>query len=343
MYELKGIIKRRKTSQYTQIHNKPLQEILDPVAIGVLAYCMSLPDTWTLRKSHLQDRYGRKTADRACKVLSEQGYWTGFEAYYFSKEKNKTLKDSFYMISDLPFAADELHDFIKDVKEAMEAQGDRLSRVKEIKDSHLKISEDFCNVLNVQYGDKIPKNREIRNVQNVQYGQYSTESTTNKKINKKEILKTNILEEEEKVSSIQLEKSVKEYLTNELKYDSTLLSDIAEQMAAFSITDFTKEEMADQHNFMVEKNEAKRIGDWAFYFVNGIAMKRKNPQDKVAAGDKKKRKGSVKKAIREEMVPAWLHKEEVPAKLQEEITAPTISEERKKAIWAQVEKLSAGD
>ena len=40
------------------------------------------------------------------------------------------------------------------------------------------------------------------------------------------------------------------------------------------------------------------------------------------------------------MVPDWLHKEEVPAKPKEEINVPTISEERKKAIWEQVEKLN---
>lgn len=168
-------------------------------------------------------------------------------------------------------------------------------------------------------------------------------------------------EEEEKSSSIQLEKSVKEYIITELKYDSTLLSEIAEQMTAFNIDSFTKDEMADQHNFMVEQNKVKRITEWAFYFVNGIVLRRNNPKTKVAAGSKKKRNASAKKVIREEMVPDWLREEkEKGPKSEEEVKAAqirkqellekyrelnkpkenTISEEQKREIWEQVERLS---
>ena len=114
-------------------------------------------------------------------------------------------------------------------------------------------------------------------------------------------------------------------------------------MAAFGIDSFTKVEMESQHNYMVEKNELERITEWAFYFVNGIALKRNNPKNKVAAANKRKRTVSTKKAIRTEMVPDWLHKEDVPSKPKEEVHAQIISDERKKAIWEQVDKLSAGN
>jgi hypothetical protein len=47
-----------------------------------------------------------------------------------------------------------------------------------------------------------------------------------------------------------------------------------------------------------------------------------------------------RKAIREEIVPDWLYKEEVPAKSKEQVNDPILSEERKKAIWEQVKKLN---
>ena len=65
------------------------------------------------------------------------------------------------------------------------------------------------------------------------------------------------------------------------------------------------------------------------------------PENKSECESNREVKPSIhRKVIRTEMVPDWLHKEEVPAKPKEEINVPTISEERKKAIWEQVEKLS---
>jgi len=147
-------------------------------------------------------------------------------------------------------------------------------------------------------------------------------------------------EEEGKAPSIQLEESVKEYLKTQLKYDSTLLVAIAEQMAAFGITDFTETEMADQHNFMIKQNEIKRIGDWAFYFVNGIAIRRTQPKNKVAAANKKKRTGSTKKATRTEMLPNWFNSDNDKSEQPEKKKTTTVSEEQKKAIWEQVKKLN---
>ena len=56
----------------------------------------------------------------------------------------------------------------------------------------------------------------------------------------------------------------------------------------------------------------------------------------------KKRTGTVKKAIREEIVPEWLHTNDAdPQKKQPTKEGAAISEERKKAIWEQVEKMNA--
>lgn len=59
--------------------------------------------------------------------------------------------------------------------------------------------------------------------------------------------------------------------------------------------------------------------------------------------NKKSTQGGRKKAIRTEMVPEWLNKEEGKSsqKSQDE-KSPVISEERKRAIWEQVKKLKTG-
>jgi hypothetical protein len=55
------------------------------------------------------------------------------------------------------------------------------------------------------------------------------------------------------------------------------------------------------------------------------------------------KKGNSNKPKRTEMVPDWLHKKEVPAKPKQKVTTPTISEERKAAIWEQLNKLNTGN
>lgn len=56
--------------------------------------------------------------------------------------------------------------------------------------------------------------------------------------------------------------------------------------------------------------------------------------------NQKSTKGGRKKAIRTEMVPEWLNKDEEKTSQQEKTS--TISDERKRAIWEQVKKLNAG-
>ena len=55
------------------------------------------------------------------------------------------------------------------------------------------------------------------------------------------------------------------------------------------------------------------------------------------------KKENSNKPRRTEMVPDWLHKKEVPANPKQKTTTPTISEERKAAIWEQVNKLNTGN
>lgn len=59
--------------------------------------------------------------------------------------------------------------------------------------------------------------------------------------------------------------------------------------------------------------------------------------------NKKSSKAGRKKTIRTEMIPEWLHKEDKPASQDKPTEKPAaISEERKRAIWEQVNQLSAG-
>ena len=60
-------------------------------------------------------------------------------------------------------------------------------------------------------------------------------------------------------------------------------------------------------------------------------------------GNKNNPKDRRRKAIRTEMVPEWMNKKEITT-TQQEKTEETlaISEERKRAIWEQVNKLNAG-
>ncbi len=62
-------------------------------------------------------------------------------------------------------------------------------------------------------------------------------------------------------------------------------------------------------------------------------------QSWLESGEKES-KGGHKKAIRTEMVPDWLNKGEAKPEQEKKISA--ISEERKRAIWEQVNKLNAG-
>lgn len=161
---MSGIIKRRHTSQYAQIHNKPLQgDLKDLRAVGLLAHLMSLPQDWEIRKTQLQNEYSRRNVDAAFKELTEKNYLIGFSAYINGR------KNYFYNVSDQPFTQEEFNDFVSDNVEGIREEGKTVKSIKPLDNSVLTIA------------------------QSVQYKECSTESAATKEIktNKQEQTNTN--------------------------------------------------------------------------------------------------------------------------------------------------------
>ena len=156
-----SIIKRRKTSEYLQLHNYPVQKDLeDLAAIGLLTYIMSLPEDWTLRKTQLQSKFSRRKTDGAWKLLVEKKYAIGFICYV---DRKKTY---YYNVSDQAFTEAEYLDFIEETLKEVLANTSFVSSIKEIPDNVFKIPDltDETTEQNVQY----------TTAQRVQYKQYST-------------------------------------------------------------------------------------------------------------------------------------------------------------------------
>lgn len=171
-----SIIKRRKTSNYAQIHNEPLQgDLKDLRAVGLLSHIMSLPENWTLHKTQLQSFYSRKNVDAGWKELVEKSYAIGFNCYRDGKI------NYFYNVSDIPFSKDEFDRFvIEQIAELLE-QGFSVKNPKSISHSNLDINEKLTDVLLVQHSD-------FTDVPAVQYSENCTQSTYTKKQTNKEIL-----------------------------------------------------------------------------------------------------------------------------------------------------------
>jgi hypothetical protein len=168
-----SIIKRRKTSNYAQIHNNPLQgDLKDLRSVGLLSHIMSLPEDWTLYKTQLQSFYTRKNVDAGWKELAEKKYAIGFSCYKDGK------KNYFYNVSDVPFNQDEFEEFVIDQIKGLQEQGFVIKSLDTMIHSNLVITEKITVVLSVQQSDftKVPI---------VQYSENCTESTyTNKQDNK---------------------------------------------------------------------------------------------------------------------------------------------------------------
>lgn len=69
------IHKCKKSRLYTKISNAVLQDDrLSLKEIGLMAYILSLPDSWSLCMTHLHNRYGRATVTSSMAKLKEFGY-----------------------------------------------------------------------------------------------------------------------------------------------------------------------------------------------------------------------------------------------------------------------------
>jgi hypothetical protein len=182
-----SIIRRRKTSEYAQIFNVGLQSMDDLPSIGMLAHLMSLPEDWIIIKEQLSDKFSRRAVDNSFNYLMQKGYLLGGYGYGAKEVKGgkmKVVKQYEYIISDIPFDAEEITDF------------------------YLSLCEKWTKV---QLDDN-----NFSTVQNVQYSLYSTKRTATKKDIKKNGLQKGT-EEEEVLTTVVTESMVTSFANQLIK------------------------------------------------------------------------------------------------------------------------------
>ncbi|WP_250635268.1 hypothetical protein [Bacillus subtilis] len=111
IFLMSGIIKRRKTSDYAQIHNNALQNLVDIRSIGLIAHLMSLPESWTISKMQLYKKFGRGPITNAIKELKEKKYWVTIQY----RDGKKTLY--YYNVSDVAFDDSEVLNMIQEINQ----------------------------------------------------------------------------------------------------------------------------------------------------------------------------------------------------------------------------------
>ncbi|PED64045.1 hypothetical protein [Priestia megaterium] len=173
------IIKRRKTVNYLQVHNFPVQKDLeDLAAIGLLTYVMSLPEDWTIHKTQLQSQFSRRKTDGAWKLLAEKGYAIGFSCYIKGRVK------FFYTVSDVAFTQKEYLEFVEEELKGLLDDPKIWDKKSLIPISNLKPMQD--NIFDIPMMELSPTDvqnvqqcTDVQNVQqtiaqNVQHKMYST-------------------------------------------------------------------------------------------------------------------------------------------------------------------------
>ncbi|MEH7012246.1 hypothetical protein V7087_15770 [Neobacillus niacini] len=106
---MNGIIKRRKTSDYAQIHNEVLQELEDIRSIGLISHLMSLPESWVISKMQFYSKFGRGPITNAIKELEAKKYWVTIQY----REGKKKLY--YYQVSDVAFDDSDVLTMIAEV------------------------------------------------------------------------------------------------------------------------------------------------------------------------------------------------------------------------------------
>lgn len=140
-----NVIKRRHTSEYAQIHNKPLQDDLEDLReIGLLSHMMSRPAEWVFHKTQLHKQFSRKNVDAAWKGLVAKRYIVGF---YCHKDGQKSY---YYNVSDLPFTDEEYYEFVKTEISELTEKGHSIKHVNPIQGLTLDTTEFSSGVPNVQ-------------------------------------------------------------------------------------------------------------------------------------------------------------------------------------------------
>ena len=109
---MNGIIKRRKTSHYAQIHNQVLQSLTDIRAIGLLSHLMSMPDDWVIRKTHLYNKFGRGPVSSGIAVLENHRHWVHLSY------RNGRENIHHYHLSDGAFSDSEVEEMVLEIEDA---------------------------------------------------------------------------------------------------------------------------------------------------------------------------------------------------------------------------------
>jgi len=101
------IVRSKRRNTYTKIDNEIFKNVDDLVAVGLLAYLLSLPDDWIVYKITLYPKFkqGRGAVDKAFKILKELGYLVGKR-----KQDEKGLMNGFeWIVYETPFDRGFIH------------------------------------------------------------------------------------------------------------------------------------------------------------------------------------------------------------------------------------------
>ena len=73
------IVRSKRRETYTKIDNEIFKNVDDLVAVGLLAFLLSLPDNWVVYKTSIYPKFkqGRGAVDKAFKTLKDLGYLVG--------------------------------------------------------------------------------------------------------------------------------------------------------------------------------------------------------------------------------------------------------------------------
>lgn len=154
----------RKSSGFTQVYNTPIQKDLQDLgAIGLLTYLISLPDDWTIYKTHLHKEFSRRRVESSWDILVEKGY--AIDVSFFVTGKKGRMH--FYRVSDESYSQESFTSLLNAVIKAVEESGQKVNLSTVETKNSFDLPEEICNVQNVQYKKDSTKrtstNKELTN------------------------------------------------------------------------------------------------------------------------------------------------------------------------------------
>ncbi|WP_240522265.1 hypothetical protein [Bacillus thuringiensis] len=294
-----SIVRRKKTSEYSPLHNGLLQDKrLSYSARGLASYLLSLPEDWTIVKDQLynhSEKDGRKVVDRCFLELLQHGYMIAGYGYGLKEgsRSKRPVKQYEYIISDIPFIADEIDEFYLELCQKWKSVG-----------------INPCN-----YSD-------LSNVQKVQYKKNSTKSTPTKKYLKKKDLQKDLEEEEIRTNPV-TESMILDLMNSKIKEREITnkktikaIHDVASKCKAIGTMDLIAAE-----NYVIKVLEEK---------MSKLGQKQKARQGTA--------KVSGSKPIRTEMTPNWVGKEDNENENETERDNGQASEDERKRLEEVLKK-----